>query len=562
MATIASQVASEQQPVQPKPRDFRQEVTDNIVEMLEKGVAPWQKPWEPATGSFGMPMNPTTNRAYRGGNAIHLIATAMRKGYDDPRWLSYKQAEAHGWHVRRGEKGTQIEFWDKDISDRGEQPRSNDSDEVHSRNAKNGDQPRWIHRVYTVFNAKQIEGVSALEPVRPSTFKAVRAGEQILKNSGAAINHDQADRAFYSRTSDAIHLPPKHAFRDANGYYGTALHELAHWSGHPSRLNRATLNESYRFGDVNYAKEELRAELASVFLSAQRGIPHNPEQHISYVGSWIKALKEDKNEIFRAAHDASKAADFLLALEHEKSIAETDLVAEHALDSGGESAKPTTVLEQETEVIHQDRERLEEQAPANVSNENRSPSGSEKFKPGDKIIVLYPAWGGQQTNNTETPAIVKSIHSRGEMVSFMLSNDTWDATRPINDEYLRHATAIDLKRYSAEFAELESRLSRGRARNGKKLETETAKAITADALGEFAKTVPAQTQSGNYRGVIIGETNNLLIQRQSAHSAITHPKELLDRQPSMGESVRINYSNSKGSVRECREHAKATEVAR
>ena len=140
----------------------------------------------------------------------------------------------------------------------------------------------------------------------------MRAGEQILGNSGAKISHDQADRAFYSRSQDSIHLPPKESFKEPAGYYGTALHELAHWTGHPSRLNRSTLNESYRFGDTSYAKEELRAELASVFLAAERGIPHDPQQHAAYVGSWIKALKEDKNEIFRAAHDASAATEYLL----------------------------------------------------------------------------------------------------------------------------------------------------------------------------------------------------------------------------------------------------------
>ena len=101
----------------------------------------------------------------------------------------------------------------------------------------------------------------------------------------------------------------------------------AHWTGHPSRLDRPTLNASYQFGDTNYAKEELRAELASVFLAAERGIPHKPEQHAAYVGSWIKALRQDKNEIFRAAHDASAATDYLLALERDRSIAEESLAA-------------------------------------------------------------------------------------------------------------------------------------------------------------------------------------------------------------------------------------------
>ena len=108
MATTA-QTSNSPAP-KPEKRDFRQEVTDRIVNMLEDGVAPWQKPWEPGRASVGMPMNPTTDKTYRGGNAIHLMATGLRKGYEDPRWMTYKQAADQGWQVRKGEKGTQIEF--------------------------------------------------------------------------------------------------------------------------------------------------------------------------------------------------------------------------------------------------------------------------------------------------------------------------------------------------------------------------------------------------------------------------------------------------------------------
>src|ERR1700760_4489121 len=332
-------------PAPPAKRDFRQEVTDRIINMLENGVAPWQKPWDPGEAGMGMPKNPTTDRNYRGGNALHLMATGLQRGYGDPRWMTYKQAADQGWQVRRGEKGTQIEFWDvraprKEGSrpDAGEGSRDSDDDRRGT---------RLVHRVYTVFNANQIEGVPPYEPKRPTPFEVVQSGEKILENSGARVQHDQADRAFYSRSSDSIHLPPKHDFKDAAGYYGTALHELAHWTGHPSRLDRATLNESYRFGDSNYAKEELRAELASVFLAAERGIPHNPEHHAAYVGSWIKALKEDKNEIFRAAHDASAAADFLLALERDRSVADEELAMgggndSSSRDAGVAKAKETT----------------------------------------------------------------------------------------------------------------------------------------------------------------------------------------------------------------------------
>jgi antirestriction protein ArdC len=315
---------------EPARRDFRQEVTDRIIQMLETGVAPWQKPWNPADASLDMPMNPTTGKAYRGGNAIHLMATGLQRGYGDPRWMTYRQGANLAWQVRKGEKGTQIEFWEvKAGRDTRSQPvRDGDSEEHQppdEHDERRGD--RLIHRVYTVFNAKQIEGIPEWTAKQRSVFGVVEAAEQILQNSGATILHDQADRAFYNRLADSIHLPAKHAFNDAAGYYGTALHELAHWSGHPSRLNRATLTESYRFGDLSYAKEELRAELASVFLAAERGIPHDPEQHAAYVSSWIDVLKQDKNEIFRAAHDASRAADFLLALERDRSIASATLPA-------------------------------------------------------------------------------------------------------------------------------------------------------------------------------------------------------------------------------------------
>src|SRR6202161_2097396 len=119
MATTTSQPSEHRYTDRPALPDFRQEVTDNIVQMLERGVAPWQKPWEPGASALGMPFNPTSERAYRGGNAIHLMVTGLQRGYEDPRWMTYKQASDNGWQVRRGEKGTQIEYWEvKQASER------------------------------------------------------------------------------------------------------------------------------------------------------------------------------------------------------------------------------------------------------------------------------------------------------------------------------------------------------------------------------------------------------------------------------------------------------------
>lgn len=292
-------------------RDLRQEITDSIIAALEKGVAPWQKPWQ--AGAFEMPMNPTTGKPYRGGNALHLMVTGMRNGFEDPRWITYRQAQENGWQVRKGGKGTQIEFWQfpKDQSEGREEPRAGAPE--HARD-------RFIYRVYTVFNGSQIEGMPEDSPRVRHEWEILHAAEAILENSGARILHDQPDRAFYNRLTDTIHLPPRAAFDSAGSYYGTALHEASHWTGAPQRLNRDTLNNSHGFGDIEYAKEELRAELASVFLMAERGIPHNPDHHTAYLASWLTALRDDKNEIFRAARAAHRAADLLIALEHHNSL--------------------------------------------------------------------------------------------------------------------------------------------------------------------------------------------------------------------------------------------------
>ena len=298
-------------------RDFRQEVTDDIIRLLEQGVAPWQKPWT-AQQSLSTPYNPTTNKPYRGGNILSLTIAAMRKGYDDPRWATYRQAENEGWHVRRGEKGTHIEFWDVQALG----SREGKDGRTEAQESNSADRVRFIHRVYTVFNAQQMDGPPPIAVKQRTSFEIVEAGENMLKESGAKIFHDQADRAFYNRRFDTIHLPPRAAFLSAETYYGTSIHELVHWTGHASRLNRETLNKSRVFSttDEYYSREELVAEIGSMMLAAEKGIPHDPAQHAAYVSSWIKALKEDKNEIFRAASAASAAADYVLGRSRKQEI--------------------------------------------------------------------------------------------------------------------------------------------------------------------------------------------------------------------------------------------------
>jgi antirestriction protein ArdC len=296
----------------PPPRDYRKEVTDDIIRMLEEGAAPWQRPWE--AGEAGrMPYNPTTNKPYRGGNVIALMIAGMRRGYTDPRWMTYRQASEKGWQVRKGEKASHVEFWEAKPGSREE-----DAPEDEKRS-------RLVHRVYSVFNAQQIDGIPSLITKPRESWEVSDAAERIMRDSRADIRYG-GDRAYYRKDTDHVQLPDREYFADAPGFYGTAIHELIHWTGGAKRLNRPTLMESKSFGDQAYAKEELRAEIGSMMLSAEQGIPHDPSQHAAYVASWVKALKDDKNEIFRAASDASKACDYLL--ERERALPEPQTHAE------------------------------------------------------------------------------------------------------------------------------------------------------------------------------------------------------------------------------------------
>lgn len=492
----------------PAKRDHRQEVTDSIIKLLEEGVAAWQKPWE----SAGLPFNPTTGKTYKGGNALHLMTTGLSRGYEDPRWLTYKQAAENEWQVRKGEKGTHIEFWEVKTS-AAEKDGKGENAEQPERDGRNS--RRLIHRIYTVFNAKQIDGIPEFERPNRGEFEIAATGERILSSSAANIAHDQRDSAFYRPSTDSIHLPPKDAFSDAPGYYGTALHELAHWTGHPSRLNRPTLNESYRFGDLNYAKEELRAELASVFIAAEVGIPHDAANHAAYVGSWIKALKEDKNEIFRAAHDASAATDFVLGLERELSRADAIEIA----DADGEVSQRAQRLRDETENLADERDLIAAPTSSSLDEPNRETSAvAARFEPLSGTVGVYNKQSG---SDRHTP--VEQIPAS-------------------NNRALAHSDAIDRETLSLSF---------GAAKN-----------IAAAKLGETARTFVAQTQSGAYRGEIIGATDLHVIQRLSPQSAVAHMKHLLTTAPEVGARVGIAYKDEVGSVRELREKSRERELTR
>jgi len=290
-------------------KPFHETVAENLIKQLEQGTAPWQKPWAPGEPSAMLPTNPTTDKRYKGINAIHL----MSQGYEDQRWLTYKQASAIGAQVRKGEKSTTIQYWKFNeertkTDDNGKPVIDAQGEAVKTTVAL--ERPKVFYA--SVFNAQQIDGLPPLQPRPQPEWSPIERAEQMLKASGADIREEPGNRAFYSPVRDAIVLPERAQFDDAAKFYAVGLHELGHWTGHPTRLDR---DLAHPFGSEGYAKEELRAEIASMIVGDELGIGHDPSQHVAYVKSWIKALKDDPMEIFRAAADAEKIHGHLLSLE-------------------------------------------------------------------------------------------------------------------------------------------------------------------------------------------------------------------------------------------------------
>ncbi|MCL6354310.1 DUF1738 domain-containing protein [Pectobacterium parmentieri] len=273
--------------------DIYQTVTDSIISALETGVKPWSCPWQRVPGMSGLPSNYATGAAYSGMNIMLLWCSASKQGFSDSRWMTYKQAEAEGGQVRKGVHGTTAIFYTT-------LEKENDDGET--------DYIPML-KTFTVFNVEQIDGLPLSDAaVCPAeTFEPLPRAEALFRNSGATII-EKGQNAFFQPSTDEIWLPERYLFSDAANFCATGLHELIHWSGAKSRLNREMKG---KFGSEDYAFEELIAELGSAFLMADLGIT-GEVQHEGYIASWLKALKNDKRYIFKAASAASKAHRYLI----------------------------------------------------------------------------------------------------------------------------------------------------------------------------------------------------------------------------------------------------------
>lgn len=277
-----------------------QMITDKILAHLENGVIPWQKTWKAASGA---PKNFVTGKAYQGINSILLHLEGLAFKYASPYWLTFKQAKAKGGNVKKGQHGSQVIFWK--ITDK----LVEDEDTGETKVKKN-----FILRYYTVFNLDQCEGIQA--PVVESFDNDPIANcEDIVANMPQApVIEFGGGRACYSPFDDKIDCPEFSSFINSEAFYSTMFHEMAHSTGHSSRLNRFENDTKLAaFGSEDYSKEELVAEMTAAFICGHAGIENKTlDNSAAYIHGWSKKLKDQPQMVIQAAAKAQKAADFIL----------------------------------------------------------------------------------------------------------------------------------------------------------------------------------------------------------------------------------------------------------
>lgn len=300
-----------------KTKALHVQVAEQLIQQLRAGTSPLQKPWSTdGLLLFELPYNAATGNRYKGINIFSL----MLRNYEDPRWMTFKQAVANEWKVKKGEKASLIQFvkTSDQITKRDEngKPVLNEEGKPTKIFVK---LDRPIITTAWVFNAAQIDGIPEIQrkQIGELDWNPIDRAEKLIAASGAEILNRAGDEAYYDILADNITLPLKQQFDVPEKYYATALHELGHWTGHKDRLDRSIMNA---FGTEGYAREELRAEIASLLIGQELRIGHDPAQHAAYVGSWIKLLEDMPFEIHAAAADAEKIFNYLTGLERKREL--------------------------------------------------------------------------------------------------------------------------------------------------------------------------------------------------------------------------------------------------
>ncbi|MFD3002612.1 ArdC family protein [Pontibacter toksunensis] len=297
-----------------------EQVTNEVIAQLEQGKVPWQKPWT----SYGLPRNYSSGRHYEGFNAFYLHYITEERHFTTPYFLTFRQAKELGGHVKKGEKGTPIIYWkireEKDCENTLEKA---EEEKEHGR--------KFVPFIWTVFNIDQIEGVDFALPeaVERTELQVIAACQKVVERYPLPRPHigHGGTQAYYAPVSDRVQLPELRYFVSPHAYHATLYHELIHSTGHPQRLDRFT-DKATRFGDEDYSKEELIAEMGASFLCAFTGIQEAVfENSVAYLQGWVSKFKDDKTMIIYAGTRAFKAASYILDLKADESKAALPAVA-------------------------------------------------------------------------------------------------------------------------------------------------------------------------------------------------------------------------------------------
>lgn len=278
-------------------RDAYQRVTEDILAALDRGIVPWSQPWRNLGEGH---RNLTSDHAYRGVNPLLLDVRAMMNGYEDPFWLTFKQAKEAGGCVRKGEKAQTVVFWKRQ--------RVEDRETGEERVIP-------ILRFFHVFNVAQVDGVEAPEREPLPPFDPIERAEQVIAAmpNRPEIAHG-GDSAFYALSTDHVRLPLPGAFETRDAYYSTAFHELTHSTAHESRVGR----KLGRKGTADYAREELVAEIGATMLARTCGVDPCIEQSAAYIDHWRRAVSEDRKLVVLAAARAQRSSDYILGVKFEE----------------------------------------------------------------------------------------------------------------------------------------------------------------------------------------------------------------------------------------------------
>jgi antirestriction protein ArdC len=278
-------------------------VTEKIINLLEQGVVPWRRPW----AGGGLPRNVVSKKPYRGIN--HFLLSVSK--YVQPYWLTMRQANELGGHVRKGEESTIVVFWK--VEDR-----SAEAQEVNEIELDKECSRRFVLRYYRVWNVEQCElperALERLPKIETHEQDSIDAVKRIIAGmSNAPAIENAGTKAFYSIITDRVTMPPRNLFISAEEYGATLLHELTHSTGHAKRLARESITEAAAFGSAVYSKEELIAEMGGAYLCAEAGISNAViENQAAYIAGWLKRLHDDRRLVVQAAAQAQHAADYIL----------------------------------------------------------------------------------------------------------------------------------------------------------------------------------------------------------------------------------------------------------